>query len=119
MKIVVRVGAALALLAIGVLSLVPGEDRPHTGFPGGLEHVAAYIGAGFLLKLAYYGRLSALSVVLMLTAYGALLELGQRWAPGRHGQVIDIVPDFAGALIGVLVAVALARRFPNIAATKN
>jgi hypothetical protein len=92
------VGAALALVAIFVLSLVPAEDRPHTHAPGGLEHVAAYMVAGFLLGLAGYGRLPAIRVVLVLTACGALLELAQLWVPGRNGQLVDIVADFAGCI---------------------
>jgi VanZ family protein len=98
---------------------VPGADRPHTDAPGGLEHAAAYVVAGFLLSTVCYGRLSALRVVLMLAAYGALLELGQLWVPGRNGQLADIVADFAGASIGALVAMALARRIPKLAAAKR
>jgi VanZ family protein len=118
-KIVVRVGAALALLAIGILSLVPGEDRPHTDAPGGLEHAAAYFFAGFLLGLACRRRFSAIRVVLVITAYGALLELAQLWVPGRNGQLSDVVADFAGASIGAAVAVLLARRIPKLAAAES
>jgi VanZ family protein len=96
------------LLAICAASLVPGEFRPHTNFlPSAFEHVAAYGLAAFCLGLAYYRRLSPIWLVLLLTAYGALLELGQLWAPGRHSQLLDVIADFAGALIGVLVALAL------------
>jgi len=112
-KILLRVGAISALLVIGVLSLVPGDDRPHTGLPGGLEHVAAYVIAGFLLRLAYHERLSAIRVILLLTVYGAILELAQLWVPGRSGKLIDITADFAGASIGVLVATVLTRRIPK------
>jgi VanZ family protein len=100
--------AISSLFAICAASLVPGELRPHTGFlPSVLEHVAAYSVAAFCLRLAYYHRLSAIRLVLLLTAYGALLELGQLWVPGRHGQPLDVMADFAGASIGVLVASAL------------
>lgn len=112
-KIILRVGALLSLVSILVLSLVPGEYRPHTMIlTSGLEHVAAYMVAAFLLCLTYYGRLSPVRIVLILTAYGALLELAQLWIPGRHGQSIDIFADFLGAAIGVSVASALARRIP-------
>jgi len=39
--------------------------------------------------LAWHHRVPPVQVVLLLTAYGALLELGQLWVPGRHGQLPD------------------------------
>jgi VanZ family protein len=100
--------AISSLFAICAASLVPGEFRPQTGFlPSALEHVAAYSVAAFCLRLAYYRRLPPIRLVLLLTAYGALLEIGQLWVPGRHGQISDIMADFAGASIGVVVASAL------------
>jgi len=100
--------AISSLFAICAASLVPGEFRPRTTFlPSALEHVAAYSVAAFFLGLAYYHRLSAIRLVLLLTAYGALLELAQLWVPGRHGQLSDVMADFAGASIGVLLASAL------------
>jgi VanZ family protein len=102
-----NVVAISSLLAICAASLVPGEFRPHTTIlPSALEHVAAYGVAAFLLRLAYHRRLSLIRLVLLLTAYGASLELGQLWVPGRHGQLSDVMADFAGASIGVLVASA-------------
>jgi len=110
---VLRLVALLMLLAILFLSLVPGDYRPHTGIlPGGLEHVAAYTLAAFLLGLAYHDRLSPVRIVLLLTAYGALLELGQLWVPGRHGEAIDVLADFIGASIGALIASQVVHRFP-------
>src|ERR1700681_11311 len=83
-KTTLRVGALFVVLAICVLSLVPGEYRPHTMIlPAVFEHVAAYTVAALFLGLACAGRLSA-RLVLMLTAYGALLELCQLWIPGRN-----------------------------------
>jgi VanZ family protein len=111
---ILRILAILCLFAILLLSLVPGDYRPHTQIlPGGLEHVAAYTLAAFLLGLAYHGRLSPGRIVLLLTAYGALLELGQLWVPGRHGQAIDVVADFVGAMMGVVMVYYLAPFLPH------
>ena len=102
------VAAISSLLAICAASLVPGEFRPHTTIlPGAFEHVATYGVAAFFLCLAYHRRLSPIRLVLFLTTYGALLELGQLWVPGRHGQLSDVMADFAGASIGVSIASAL------------
>jgi VanZ family protein len=106
----VRALAIISLLAIFALSLVPGAFRPHTLIlPSALEHVAAYAVAAFFLGLACHHRVPPMRLVLLLTAYGALLELGQLWVPGRNGQLSDIGADLAGASIGVMVALAAVR----------
>jgi VanZ family protein len=103
-KMALRIVALVSLIAICVLSLVPGEYRPHTIIlPSVFEHVAVYTVAGLSVGLAYAGRLSSIRLILVLTAYGALLELCQLWIPGRHGQTIDIAADFAGASTGVYI----------------
>jgi VanZ family protein len=77
--------------------------------PPGFEHVATYAVAAFFLGFACYQRLPPVQLVLLLTSYGALLELGQLWVPGRHGQLSDVGADLAGASIGVMVALAAMR----------
>jgi VanZ family protein len=109
-KSCVRALAMTSLLAILALSLVPGGFRPHTMIlPPAFEHVAAYAVAAFFLGLACYHRVPPVQLVLLLTGYGALLELGQLWVPGRHGQLSDIGADLAGASIGVMLALAAMR----------
>jgi VanZ family protein len=44
-----------------------------------------------------------IQLIVLLTAYGALLELGQLWVPERHGQLSDVGADLVGASIGVMV----------------
>jgi VanZ family protein len=72
--------------------------------PPAYEHVAAYAVAAFFLCLARYHRVPPVQLVLLLTAYGASLQLGQLWVPGRNGQFSDIGADLAGASIGMMVA---------------
>jgi VanZ family protein len=99
-----------SLLTILALSLVPGEFGPHTMIlPSAFEHVAAYSVAALFLCLAYYHRVPPVQLVLLLTTYGALLELRQLRVPGRNGQLSDIGADLAGASIGVMVALAAMR----------
>ena len=101
----VRALTITSLLAILALSLVPGAFRPHTMIlPPAFEHVAAYVVAAFFLCLACHHRVPPVQLVLLLTFYGALLELGQLWVPGRNGKLSDIGADLAGASIGMMVA---------------
>jgi VanZ family protein len=109
--------AMASVAAILALSVVPGGLRPHTVvLPPAFEHVAAYMVAAFFVCLAYHRRVSPIWLVLLLTAYGAFLELGQLWIPGRNGNLTDIGADLTGALIGVMAASAALRlRNPPLA----
>jgi VanZ family protein len=82
---------------------------PQMILPSAFEHVAGYAVAAFFLGLACHHRVPPVQLVLLLTAYGALLELGQLWVPGRNGQFSDIGADLAGASIGVMVALVTMR----------
>jgi VanZ family protein len=108
-KIMVRLAAVAVVLTICVLSLIPGHYRPHTAVPSQLEHVAAYVVAASALFLAFSDRLPLFRIVLLLTAYGALLELCQLGIPGRNFRVVDVAADFFGALLGVLMITFIER----------
>ena len=90
----------LAVIAIGVLSLVPGELRPHTGAPGPIEHVAAYFGTAGLLTFGYRKGCHPLVIVLCLSIYSAALEIAQIQIPGRHATFFDFAASTTGAVIG-------------------
>jgi VanZ family protein len=115
MKIVLRSGTLLVLLAIGVLSLLPQDARPHISpFPGQVEHVAAYAVAALFLVAASPKSIGVFRIAVFLTAYGSLLEICQMWIPGRTARLTDVGADLLGALIGVSVGVAfIARILPQ------
>ena len=101
-KISLVAGYASVLL-IGVLSLVPGELRPDTGAPGKLEHLIAYLGAGFLLSLRPE-TLRHRWQALWLVPYAGALELLQLFIPGRHARFSDFVVSSTGAGLGMIAA---------------
>ena len=103
-KLIARLIGWLAVFAIGVLSLVPGDIRPHTGAPGIFEHVAAYLGAAGLLIFGNGERRSSIATVLSLPLYSAALEIAQTQIPGRH----PAFSDFIASTIGVIGGFALA-----------
>jgi len=97
----------LALLAIGALSLVPGEIRAHTGLPGPAEHFAAYAGAGLLLAVGYAATRQRLVGLLGLATASGVLELLQHFSPGRHPSVDDALASTCGAAFGTGAGAAL------------
>jgi VanZ family protein len=101
----------LCIATIVVLSLVPGNERPDTGFSHHLEHFAAYAGTGLIGSLAY--RRPVL-IIVSLCLLSSVLELLQNFVPDRHPAVVDVVFSTLGAAAGaatrVLTAIALSWR---------
>jgi ribose/xylose/arabinose/galactoside ABC-type transport system permease subunit len=107
-----RVCGWAAVVLITILSLVPGEARPHTTAPSQLERVAAYAIAGSALALGYFGVRSVIAIAALLPIYAALLEIFQLWVPRRTARIIDIVAGTAGSWIGICSMVLLRRMLP-------
>lgn len=63
----IRIAAWLALLAIVVLSVVPGPMRPHVLKSDHLEHFIAYFMTACLLAIGYPRPLGRLASGIMLT----------------------------------------------------
>lgn len=103
--------AWISLLAIALLSLVPGDLRPHTLLPGQAEHFIAYAGAGFLLALGYRSSRERWAGWLGMTGASIVFEFLQSFSPGRSPRVVDALASIAGLSLGlVLGAWALRNR---------
>jgi VanZ family protein len=118
-KAILHAVAMAPLVAIGVLSVVPGEDRPHVFGASQFEHMAAYIIAAAALALVYAPEFKPVRIVLFLGAYGAALEFCQIWIPGRNAALVDVASDVVGAVIGVAVAMMIARVMPKLRGTHS
>lgn len=92
-----RLASHAGMLAIIVLSLVPAEWRPSTGLAKELDHGIAYCIAAALLAIAGLARWPGILGVVPLAA---LLELGQRFVPGRDAALVDFFMSAAGGLLG-------------------
>ena|SRR5215510_6760996 len=102
-----RAAGWAAVVLIAVLSLVPGEARPHVVASSQLEHVAAYTVAASSLAFGYFGFGNLIALATLLPIYAAVLELLQFWVPGRTARVIDVVAGTAGSWIGISTIVLL------------
>jgi VanZ family protein len=91
-------------LAIVVLSVVPASDRPTTGIPHNMEHLAIYLATGFVIAIGYRDRLPVVTAGLVL--FCGLIEFMQLWVPGRHARLSDFLVDVVGTWIGVAALVA-------------
>ena len=96
--------AWIAVIALAVLSLVPGEFRPHViTLNYNIEHFAAYFLTSAVVALAYRATIqSVLAIVFFLVIYAGLLETAQLWIPGREARFADFIASTLGILAGVL-----------------
>lgn len=106
---VTRMGARLAVLTVIVLSVVPGNMRPHVLGNDYYEHFAAYFITGGLLAIGYLRPMQLLSSGVLLAICAALLEFVQLWIPGRTASAGGFATSAIGAWIGHLVIVVVRR----------
>lgn len=98
-----RVLLGLAAVATAWGSLLPPDDIPSAfAFSDWLMHGLGYAVLGFL---AVASGLRWVIALVLVTAFGILLEIAQGIAGYRSFEFTDMVADAAGAAVGVLVAV--------------
>lgn len=100
-----RFVSTACVLAIIVLSLLPGSERPHTGLPGQFEHIIAYAGTGFFLALRFQTLLAQAFVWTVMAAMSGVLEMVQVNIPGRDPKFIDAFASTSGLTLGLLFGV--------------
>jgi hypothetical protein len=94
---IARAAGFFGVLAIIVLSLVPGTYRPQL-VPSEAEHFIAYYSTAFAFALGFRSRASRVVIVLGLTLLAGSMEVLQLWVPGRHSAIIDAVVSRLGGL---------------------
>jgi len=102
-----RVAACLLAIAIVVLSLAPPSHRPITDASHNVEHFAIFWATGLAFGFGYPGRPFVLAIALTISC--GVIEVAQRWIPGRHARVSDFIVDAAAGLIGLGMAYIAAR----------
>ena len=104
---IIRVVAWVLLATAIVLTVVPAQFRPVSGFPSPVEHFAMFflIGSAFALG---YSR-SDYPLCGAALAFAGSLELIQHFVPGRHARLSDFVIDALAAVIGIAVSGLISR----------
>jgi VanZ like family len=103
-----RIATWTAIVAIAILSLLPGSVRPHTGFPRQAEHFIAYAFTGFASSFAYLSFRERVVVWAGLGAASGFFELLQAWIPGRSADLGDVFVSIIGATAGLMLGAILA-----------
>lgn len=98
-----QLAGVVGILAIIVLSLVPGAVRPHTSLPGKLEHFIAYCSTASALAFGFRSRSGWIAIILGLAMLATSMEILQLWAPGRHSTVGDAIASSFGGVVGTML----------------
>jgi hypothetical protein len=105
----IRVGAWLAVLTIMVLSVVPGNLRPHVLGNDYFEHLAAYFIAGSLLAIGFPRPMQQLASWTLLATCAGVLELVQRSIPDRTASIGEFAIGVFGAGLGIMAIFVIRR----------
>jgi hypothetical protein len=97
-----RVLALLGLVGIVVLSVVPGNLRPHTALFPMAEHFVAYAGVAGALAVAAPQRQALPLIIFALAILSGGLELVQAFIPGRSCDLFGFGGSSLGAIAGAL-----------------
>jgi VanZ family protein len=97
-----------AIVALGVLSLLPREEMVRTDLGGHLEHVLAYAGTACVVMSAY-GTANSLTIGVGLIAYAGALETLQRFSPGRTPAIADFACSTTGVVLGIALLALITR----------
>jgi hypothetical protein len=101
----------LGVLIIVILSLVPGDLRPHTVLPGPFEHSLAYALTGAALAFGHRRYDSRLPWLFGLSSCSVVFELLQAWIPGRSSSAVDAAASSSGAVLGIFLGAVVAKLF--------
>src|SRR5262249_27553483 len=109
LRLLFRAVGWACVVAIVVVSLLPGDARPDTGLPGQIDHIIAYCGTAGLLGLGYPAAKLRFGMIVMLISVASTLEVAGRWIPGGPPQFIGFAASVAGTSLGMLAAIVVHR----------
>ena len=81
---------------LGFLSLLPAQDMMRTGFPGKIEHFAAYAGSAAIAVAGYGLNRSRLLIIGLFCVYAGILEYLQHLARRQHLAAVGLGDAGAG-----------------------
>jgi hypothetical protein len=101
----------MVIILIGCLT--PHDEIPDvlTGWDDKFQHLAIFAGFGFLWREADF---EVVPVLIAGLIFGGLIEILQYVLPiNRSGDWLDLAADFAGTIVGVVLALVWSRLYPD------
>jgi VanZ family protein len=88
------------IIALAILAWMPAQSMTRTALGGHAEHFIAWLGTAIVFGLGSRPTARLGLQCLLLMSYGAVLECGQFYAPGRDASFLDFAFSAAGAMLG-------------------
>ncbi len=105
-----RVALLIGVVAVSVLSLIPGDELPQLNLSDKIQHGAAYLALAVVGVLAFPRHPARQYVGLGLVVLSLVLETLQLVVPGRYFDVWDMVANGAGVILGYAITLVVMRR---------
>lgn len=110
---ILRITLVMLLLVIAYLSLTPTETM--TIGNDKISHFIAYsvlmLNAGLI---SFEHRSIFLRTILLVSLYGAAMEIGQYFVPGRVMSGYDMLANISGVMTGTVISVLFHDRLTRI-----
>ncbi len=106
-----RIGFAVSILAVLVLSLLPDDDLPVVELSDKVRHFIAYAEIAAIGLLAYAA--APVLVIAGVVALGAGIEIAQLYVPGRSSDIADFMVNCLGVLAGIVLARVISALWPR------
>jgi VanZ family protein len=101
-RVLCRVLGGIGVVAIAVVSLIPGDVQVRTPLPRDLEHFAAYMLTGGVLAMGFASPPTAILIACFLAFEAAVMESLQEWIPGRYSSFDTALISAAGGILGAM-----------------
>ncbi len=100
-----------------ILTTVPSKSLPVIATSDKVKHFAAYLILTILLHLAIHFRMVLRKrwkyglpvVIIIVVLYGLADEVHQYFIPGRYCELLDLVANYIGLLVGITISSYLIR----------
>lgn len=103
---ILRISLAIVLLGIAYLSLTPSET-----IVVGNDKISHFIAYAVLMfnagLITYKSQRKFIIAIVLCFIYGALIEVGQHFVPGRYMSGYDMIANTSGVGIGTILTVLL------------
>ncbi len=93
----------VAIIVFSYAVLMPASQVQSLNKPDWLMHFCGNLLLFMSASVAFYGRLRIPLLIFFLLPYSLLLELAQRYAPGRSVDPRDMLYNLAGLTTGLLI----------------
>lgn len=93
----------LSIVIILIVTLTPGNGKFAGNYLDKVAHFLIFFNLGIQISSCFKNRTNLIFAIMAGIAFGVLTEVIQQFIPGRNFEVLDILADSLGVILGVLL----------------